>query len=176
MNDEPVTVMAQGRYLRMVKKCDWEYVTRRGVSGIVGIVAVTDDGKLLLVEQFRPPLGRNVIELPAGLAGDIAGLRAETLADAAARELLEETGYQAQSMEYIARGANSAGLSDELLTLFRAVGVKKISAPASEGTEQIELHEIPVVDVPRWLAARIADGLIIDLKIYAGLFFINKNQ
>src|ERR1700759_4607932 len=94
---EPTTVY-DGKYIRMVKRGKWEYAARKGVSGIVAIIAVTDDGKLVLVEQYRAPVGKRGIELPAGLAGDVAGQEDEELAAAAGRELLEETGYEASRM------------------------------------------------------------------------------
>ena len=72
----------------MVETRDWESVERVNCSGIVGMVPLTDDGDVILIKQFRPPVNGYVIELPAGLC-DIG----ETLEDAARRELIEETGY-----------------------------------------------------------------------------------
>src|SRR5512142_3214140 len=99
--------IAEGKYLRFVKRGRWEYVERTQVSGIVGVLAVTDDNKLILVEQYRPPLQNPVIELPAGLAGDTPGTAGEALAIAARRELLEETGYEASGMELLTNGVVS---------------------------------------------------------------------
>src|SRR5688500_14489571 len=118
-------VVAAGKYIELVRQGGWEFARRKGISGIVGIIAVTDDRKLLLVEQFRPPVGAQVIELPAGLAGDAVGHEKEDLADAARRELLEETGYEARRMERVAAGAASAGMTDEIITLFRATGLTR---------------------------------------------------
>jgi ADP-ribose pyrophosphatase len=95
-------VVAAGKYIELVRQNGWEFARRKGISGIVGIIAVTDDRKLVLVEQHRPPVGARVIELPAGLAGDAKGHEKEDLADAARRELLEETGYVARRMERLA--------------------------------------------------------------------------
>ena len=116
---EPPVVLADSKYIQLVKKGKWEYVRRKGISGIVAIVAVTDDARLLLVEQYRPPVGGRVVELPAGLAGDVAGSESEPLSAAAARELLEETGYEAKEMTFLCAGVPSAGLSDEMITLFQ---------------------------------------------------------
>ena len=96
--NQPPRVLAEGRYLTLVDEAGWEYVTRRGVTGIVVIVAITDDGKLVLVEQHRTAVHGRVIELPAGLVGDGAAHAGEALTDAAARELVEETGYAAREM------------------------------------------------------------------------------
>src|SRR5688572_20554979 len=113
---EQPTTIAEGKRVRLVRRADWEYVTRKKASGIVAILAVTDDGKLVLVEQYRPPVAKSVIELPAGLVGDEAGHEQEALSDAARRELLEETGYEAAAMEFLAEGAPSAGITDEIIT------------------------------------------------------------
>src|SRR5262245_16597959 len=111
-------ILSEGKYIRLVRRGTWDFVQRRGISGVVAIVAVTDAGELVLVEQFRPPVNKRVIEVPAGLAGDIAGQEHEALTEAARRELLEETGYEARSMRYLAEGVASAGLTDETITLF----------------------------------------------------------
>src|SRR5437868_5276351 len=96
--------IAKGKHLHLVRRGTWEFAHRPNITGIVGIVAVTDDGKLILVEQFRPPVNTAVIELPAGLAGDVAGADDEPLAAAARRELLEETGFDAAEMEELCHG------------------------------------------------------------------------
>ena len=167
------TTLAEGKRVRLVRRGEWEYVTRKSVSGIVGIVAVTDDGKLLLVEQFRPPVGKSVIELPAGLAGDEAGHEQEDLAAAARRELLEETGYEAAAMEWVAEGVPSAGITDEIITMFRATGLKKTGKGEGDGSEQITLHEVAVDEVPQWLERKCREGLLVDLKVYSGLCFLS---
>lgn len=172
----PPEIVAEGKFVRLVKQGKWEYATRPKVSGVVGIVAVTDDGNLILVEQDRPPVGKRVIELPAGLAGDEAGHEAEDLAAAARRELLEETGYEAAGMTLLTEGPPSAGLSDEIITLFLATGLRRTGKAGGVGGEDITLHEVPLADVPAWLAARAADGLMVDLKLYAGLYFATRGR
>ncbi|HVV52524.1 MAG TPA: NUDIX hydrolase, partial [Polyangia bacterium] len=94
--DAGARVLARGRYLTFVDDGGWEYVVRANVTGVVVIVAVTDDQKLLLVEQWRPAVHNRVIELPAGLVGDVDP--DETLATAAGRELVEETGFSAREV------------------------------------------------------------------------------
>jgi ADP-ribose pyrophosphatase len=162
----------EGKYLRVTARDKWEYVTRRGTSGVVGIVAMTDDRRLVLVEQFRPPVNRNVIEIPAGLAGDVKGSEHEKLADAAARELLEETGYAASEIVYLCEGVSSAGLTDELITLFRATGLTKQGKGLGDETEDITLHEIPVAEVESWIARQVRQGKMVDLKVYAALRWV----
>jgi ADP-ribose pyrophosphatase len=170
---DPPAVVAEGKYIQLVKQGKWEYVRRRGISGIVAIVAVTDDGKLVLVEQYRAPVGHRVIELPAGLAGDVAGSEDEALATAAARELFEETGYEAREMTLLGAGTASAGICDEVITLFRATGLKKTGPGAGDGGEQITVVEVPLAGAEKWLADKVKEGYLIDLKVYGGLYFAN---
>ena len=169
---QPPTTIAEGKRVRLVRRGDWEYVTRKKSSGIVAIVAVTDDGKLVLVEQCRPPVAKSVIELPAGLVGDEAGHEQEALTDAARRELLEETGYEASEMTFLTEGVPSAGITDEIITLLRATGLKKTGKGEGDGCEQITLHEVAVDRVPSWLEGQRNAGRLVDLKIYSGLCFL----
>src|SRR5688572_18561755 len=95
-------VLAQGKYLSLIDENGWEYVRRDGATGVVLIVAITDDRRLVLVEQFRTSVHRRVMELPAGLVGDGADDAEESLVVAARRELLEETGFEAEAMSPLA--------------------------------------------------------------------------
>ena len=87
MPKQPSTI-ASGRFLRFVQRDGWEFVTRSNASGVVAIIALTDDDELILIEQHRPPLGRTVIEIPAGLVGDDAEKTGEADLEAARREFL----------------------------------------------------------------------------------------
>jgi len=165
-------VLAQGQFLRLMNAHGWEYVERCQTTGVVTIVALTRSSKLILVEQFRPPVQRRVVELPAGLAGDIQGQEQEDLEAAARRELLEETGYEAGRMELLTVGPTSAGLSNEVVAFFRARGVKKTSAGGGDSSEDIQVHEVPLAQVPNWLRGKAAEHVLIDPKIYAALHFL----
>jgi ADP-ribose pyrophosphatase len=79
MNEEEATTICAGRHLTLRSINGWEFVERNRVSGIVAVQAITEERKLLLVEQFRAPVNRRVIEIPAGLAGDIEGEEDEAL-------------------------------------------------------------------------------------------------
>ena len=92
--------LGEGRFLRLVRRNGWEFVQRIGVDGVVAIVAVTGDRELVVVEQKRPAVGRTVLDLPAGLAGDVDG--EDSLEAAARRELEEETGFVAAGWERLA--------------------------------------------------------------------------
>ena len=171
MSDPTDITLAEGRFVRLIRRGNWEFVQRKKVTGIVGIVAVTDDRKILLVEQFRPPLGASCIELPAGLAGDVAGSEHEALAVAAQRELLEETGYRADALDEVATGAASAGITDEVLTIFVARGLTRQHDGGGDNSEAITVHEVPLAGVRQWLAQAAARGCVVDLKVYVGLYF-----
>lgn len=166
---EPVTLYA-GRFLHLKTRGTWEYVQRPNTTGVVGVAAVTQEGKLLLVEQYRPAVNCNVIELPAGLAGDQKGQEHEDLTVAARRELLEETGYETDSMEQFLTGASSAGLTTETVTLCIARGLRKVHAGGGDADERIIVHEIPVDQVIPWLKSQQALGKLIDFKILAALY------
>jgi ADP-ribose pyrophosphatase len=162
-----LTTVYAGRHLSMVVCGDWEFATRNTKRPSVGIVAITDAGRIVLVEQFRPPVGRTVVELPAGLAGDIADAKDEALVEAAKRELLEETGYVAAEWKALGGGFTSPGLTDESIVLFLARGLTKRGAGGGDGSEQITIHEIALDEVVGWLHQ---NELSLDLKLLAGLY------
>jgi ADP-ribose pyrophosphatase len=86
---------------------------------------------------------------------------------------VEETGYEAKQMKPVAAGPPSAGMSDEVITLFVAKGLKKVGEPAGDGSEDITLHEVPLDRVPAFLKRKLKEGCLIDLKIYGGLHFLS---
>jgi ADP-ribose pyrophosphatase len=164
---EKPALLHAGRHISLVARGKWEYATRNTQRPAAGIVAITDDDKVVLVEQFRPPVGQSLIELPAGLAGDIVGAEEESLLIAAQRELLEETGYIAKRWQELARGYSSPGITDELIVLFLAEGLTRETAGGGDEQENIVVHEVPVHEVLHWLAAR---GATADMKLLAGLY------
>jgi ADP-ribose pyrophosphatase len=168
--DDKPRVLAKGRFLTFVDENGWEYVTRPGVTGIVVIVAVTDEGRLVLVEQYRPAVHQRVIELPAGLVGDGDGHRAESMRDAAARELEEETGYRADELVALFDGPIAVGVCDEVVSFFHARGLTRVGAGGGDDTEDITVHEVPLAELPAFFAAQQQAGRGVDPKIYAGLF------
>ena len=165
-------VVYDGKFIQMVNRDGWEYATRKNLTGIVGIIGVTDNNELLLIEQFRPPIGKMVIEIPAGLAGDIKGSENEALANAARRELLEETGYKCKTLKQVAVGCSSAGICDEIITVFFAKGLKQVEQAHGDGSEQITTHLVPIEKVESWLKKQRKNGKEVDLKVYSALAWV----
>lgn len=168
-------VLGAGKYVQLVRENGWEYLHRPGVSGIVAIVALTPDDRLLLVEQWRQPVGARVIELPAGLAGDVVGEEHEPLERAARRELIEETGWDAASFEWLCRCPPSPGATSEMMTFYRARDLKRVGEGGGDEHEDIAVHEVPLAGLAPWLAAREADGRLIDMKVYVGLELLRRS-
>src|SRR2546423_578807 len=108
-----VEVLASGKFLRLVRRNGWEYVERPHGGGAVFILAVTVDGAALLTKEYRVPLDKVVVGLPAGLVGDLDAK--ETLEIAVKREIIEETGYEAETVEFLTAGPTSAGLTNEVI-------------------------------------------------------------
>jgi ADP-ribose pyrophosphatase len=173
MNDQTRTVY-EGKWLRLCVRGQWEYAERTNEGGLaVIIVAATPDRRVLFVEQYRVPVGARTIEMPAGIVGDIhAG---ESLELAAERELLEETGWQAGKIELLLVGPTSSGMSSERVAFVRATGLTKVHDGGGDETEQITVHEVPVDEAPAWLAAKAAEGYEMDLKLWAGLWLLDRN-
>ena len=167
-------VLAEGRYLRLLTRNGWEFVERRNTSGIVVLIAVTDDRKLVLVEQWREPVEARVIELPAGLAGDVPGAEHEALTEAARRELIEETGFDAGELEVVTVSPSSPGLTSETYTIFVARHLVRVSAGGGDASEDIVVHEVPVDGAEMWLEEQRRRGAMIDLKVYTGLHFARR--
>ena len=169
-----IRTLHAGRFLELVADERWEFVRRRNATAVVGIVAVTPADELLLVEQHRRPVGATVIELPAGLVGDDdAG---EDLLVAATRELVEETGWEPSVCRILARGPSSAGLTSEVVTLVLAEGLRRVSAGGGVAGEGITAHAIPLREIAVWLAERARNGVLIDHKVQAGLWWIGQER
>ena len=171
MANSKSSIVYAGKHLQVCKCGTWEFARRPNVSGIVGIVAVTDKDELVLIRQYRPPLNCDVIEIPAGLAGDIAESEDESLLLAAKRELLEETGFRAGKMKLLTFGTSSAGLTNEVVHLFLATDLKRIADSQGDATEHITTHLVPLAKVENWIKRQQNSGAQIDLKVYSALHF-----
>jgi ADP-ribose pyrophosphatase len=152
----------EGKYIKVTKQGRWEFVSRtRGVSAAV-ILAV-EDGHVILVEQYRVPIGSKCLELPAGLIGDEE--EGEDVHEAAIRELEEETGYRAERMVDLGRFHASPGMSSEAFSLLKAEGLTKVGAGGGVGAEDIIVHRVPLSNVPAFVERKRAEGLAIDVKM-----------
>src|SRR3990170_8799809 len=131
----------------------WEALERVGIGGIVVMVAVTPSNTVLLEKQFRPPLGRNVIELPAGLVDP-----GESMEEAAKRELIEETGWKANDLTFLSEGPISTGASTEVLRAYLCTGLEHVGKAGGDDNEIIEVIEVPIQSVHEYLAGEQASG------------------
>lgn len=155
-------IVWQGKFITVRQWGTWEYVGRARSIHAAVILAIID-GDVLLVEQYRVPLGGPCLELPAGLVGDVTD--GEAIEIAAARELEEETGYRPEAIEIIGRFASSPGMVSETFSLVRATGLQKVGEGGGEPGENITVHRVPIAQVPAFIAAKRAQGLFMDVKL-----------
>ena len=152
----------QGRFLEMKKRGRWEYVGRVGGVEAAVIVAI-DDGDVLLVEQYRVPLGRPCLELPAGLIGDET--EGESAEMSAARELEEETGYRPARCTSLGTFYASPGMVSERFHLIRAEGLVKVGNGGGTADENIVVHRVPLAQIAGFIADKRHAGVAIDVKL-----------
>lgn len=176
MKPAPKTTLYAGKFLALVKEGHWEYADRTNATGAAIIIAVTGEQKLVLVEQYRIPVHARTIELPAGIIGDEPGSSNEAHAEAAKRELAEETGYEAGHIEALMQGPASSGLTSESVTLFLATSLRRVGAGGGVAHEDITVHEVPLAAVDNWLEDKAKAGILVDPKVYAGLYFVLRGK
>jgi ADP-ribose pyrophosphatase len=161
----PEEVHWEGRFITARTRGKWEYVSRaRGIRAAV-ILAIDAEDHVILVEQYRVPLGRSCIELPAGLIGDDDGAEGEDATAAAARELEEETGYHAARMEVLGEFYSSPGMVTESFTMLRAHGLTKVGPGGGTDSEDITVHRVPMAGIADFIATRRALGDGIDVRL-----------
>ncbi len=155
-------IVWQGKFVTAKRKGKWEFVSRsRGIKAAV-ILAV-EDGHVLLVEQFRVPLGRNCIELPAGLIGDET--EGEDPLEAAGRELEEETGYRAAKLESLGEYYSSPGMVSESFTLVRASGLTKVGDGGGTDGEDITVHHVAMAELYAFIDGKRTEGCAVDVRL-----------
>lgn len=161
--DLPEQVHWEGKYIVAKTRGRWEYVSRaRGIRAAV-IIAIDAEDNVILVEQYRVPLGRACIELPAGLIGDET--EGEDPTEAAARELEEETGYRAGRIEVLGDFHSSPGMVSESFTLLRAHDLTQVGPGGGTESEQITVHRVPRTRLSAFIAKRRAMGDAMDVKL-----------
>lgn len=161
-----------GKFLNLVREGKWEYCERKNNTPAVMIFARTAEGEILLVEEFRPPIGKRCICFPAGLSGDECP---EAHADAARRELLEETGYRAENVRYLFTGPSSPGLTSESLHFYLAEELLRVHDGGGVDGENITVHRVSEETINTWLAEKMAEGIAVDPRVYTGLYFLSAN-
>ncbi len=138
-----------------------EYITH---PGAVAVLALLDNGKLVMERQYRYPLHREFIELPAGKIDD-----GENILITAQRELLEETGYVAREWIHLTTAWPCIGYADECMEYFLARGLTHEGRQLDDG-EFLEVFELSLADALEWVRA----GKISDSKTIVGLFWLDK--
>ncbi|MFN2101227.1 NUDIX hydrolase [Altererythrobacter sp. MF3-039] len=162
--NEPEEIVWQGKFVTAKRRGRWEYVSRsRGIKAAV-ILAV-EDGHVLLVEQYRVPLGKSCIELPAGLIGDIDESEKTDPLSAAGRELEEETGYRAGRLEDCGEFYSSPGMVSESFTLVRARLLEKVGEGGGVHGENITVHRVALSELEGFIASKRAEGVGIDVRL-----------
>lgn len=162
---KPEEIMWQGKFITAKRRGRWEYAGRsRGIRA-AAIVAIDDKRNVLLVEQYRVPLGKRCLEIPAGLIGDDDGGEGEAANAAAARELEEETGYRATTWETLGEFYSSPGMVSESFTLLRATGLTRVGTGGGVEGENIVVHEVPMRELADFVASKRRAGVAIDVRI-----------
>jgi len=163
--DVPAEVMWQGKYVRAIKKGRWEYVSRTNEVRAVVILAEFE-GKTILVEQDRVPIGGRCLELPAGLVGDEDP--DATIEETAIKELEEETGFTAERVERLGDFYSSPGMVSEGFTLVRAHGVSRCDRKVED---EITVHLVARDDIPHFMEQKRVEGFAVDVKLLLFLDF-----
>jgi 8-oxo-dGDP phosphatase len=136
----------------------------------VGVVAILDDGSVVMLRQYRHPVGESLLEIPAGKL-DVEG---EDPGEAVRRELLEETGFAADELTELVSFHNSAGWTDERTTLYLAQGLREADRP-HDFTPKAEEAHMEVVQLPLAEAVALAErGAITDAKTLLGLLLADR--
>ena len=163
----PPEVMWAGKFVRAIKRDKWEYASRTNNINAVVILAEYE-GKVILIDQPRVPPDCRCIELPAGLVGDTDPNATPEVT--AIKELEEETGFTAESVESLGQFLASPGMLSESFTLVRARGVRKIGEGGGDENEDINVHLVAREDIPNFIEQKRAEGFGVDVKL---LIFMN---
>jgi len=158
----PPEVVWEGRFVRAIKRDKWEYASRANNIGAVVILAEYE-GKVILIDQPRVPLGARCVELPAGLVGDTDP--DATVEATAVKELEEETGFTAERIESLGEYYSSPGMLSESFTLVRAHGVRRIGDGGGDDSEDINVHLVARTDIPNFIEQKRAEGFGLDVKL-----------
>ena len=166
--DKPVEVMWAGKYVRALKRGRWEYVSRANDIRAVVILAEFE-GKVILIEQQRMPVGGRCLELPAGLVGDEDP--SATVEGTAIKELEEETGFTGTDVTRLGDFHASPGMLSESFTLVRVDGVSRCGEGGGTEHEDIKVHLVSRAQIPAFIEQKRVEGFAIDVKLLLFLGF-----
>ena len=172
----------QGKFLRIIgkeflnkngSKGLWECVELGNTGGVVIVFALTKKKEVILEKQFRFPINKDIVELPAGLL-DKPG---ENSKEAARRELLEETGYKAEKLVFISRGYFNPGITNSVIFIYSApqitfVGFDGIS---SDGSEEIEVIKVPLKKLADFCLKK-HKNFVVDPKVLGVLKILEEKK
>jgi ADP-ribose pyrophosphatase len=162
--EAPEQIEWAGQYVVAKRRGRWEYAGRaRNIRAAV--ILALDAGHVLLIEQYRVPLGKVCLELPAGLIGDHEGDEDEDDLTSAMRELEEETGYQAAQWENLGEFYSSPGMLTESFTMVKASGLTQVGEGGGTEHEDIVVHRVPLERIGETVAEHRAKGHGIDVRI-----------
>ncbi len=163
-------ILFETKWIQICQEGVWHYVRRPQSIFSVGILAITPENEVVLVEQMRIPVANRVIEIPAGLVGDEPEHLGESLEETARRELLEETGYRARKMEFLIRSPSTPGLAMEFMNIFLATGLVKENDGGGIEGENIIVHHVPLAGLRDWITEKQESGLYVDARLFAALW------
>ena len=168
----------RGRYMEFrtdtIERADGSHGTRDvvGHPGAVAVIALDDDGRVLLVRQWRVPAGEALIEVPAGTLDVHHGVTEDPL-EAARRELEEETGHRAGSWRKLAEFWTAPGFATELMHLFLATGIEGVGGDdrlTPDEDEHLELLQVPLDEA----LAMVERNDIRDAKSICGILWLDR--
>ena len=150
----------EGKHVFVRERDGWEFVERKSAKEAVAVIAVTDAGELVLTEQYRRPVDARVIDWVAGLLDSSKDVEA-----IARQELDEEAGFACTSIERIASGPTSPGITSEIVHIVRARGLRGTGEGGGVAGEKIAVHLVPQRDALEWLRKKESEGMLVDLKV-----------
>lgn len=162
--EQPEQVEWAGRFIEARRKGRWEYVGRaRGIRA--AMILAVHEGHVIMVSQYRVPLGRECLEFPAGLIGDDDGSEGEDVLTAASRELEEETGFRAERIELLGEFWSSPGMVSESFFLVRAHGLTRVGEGGGLPEEGITVHLLPLDGIAGHIESFRRRGFAIDARL-----------